>query len=123
MIDLSTFHSCLAQANARGYDLDNKQKQAVEHDGTPLWLLAGPGSGKSEVLVTRTLRLLCVDGVEPRSVFLTTFTKKAARNLEDRLATYLAALQKADSSLQDVDLAGMLVSVSFRHHFESAIAV
>lgn len=109
MIDLSTFHACLAQPTARGYDLDDKQKEAVEYDGGSLWLLAGPGSGKSEVLVTRTLKLLCVDGVKPRSILLTTFTTKAARNLEDRLATYLAALQDTDSSLQSVDLADIRI--------------
>ncbi|GAB1544604.1 hypothetical protein NUACC21_72800 [Scytonema sp. NUACC21] len=78
MINLTTFHVCLAQANARGYDLDKKQKEAVEYSDGSLWLLAGPGSGKSEVLVTRTLKLLCVDGVKPRSILLTTFTDKAA---------------------------------------------
>lgn len=109
MINLTTFHTCLAQPNARGYDLDNKQKEAVEYIGGSLWLLAGPGSGKSEVLVTRTLKLLCVDNVKPRSILLTTFTQKAARNLEDRLASYLAALQKADSSLQSVDLADIRI--------------
>ena len=109
MIDIATFHKCLAQSNARNYDLDDKQKQAVEYEGGSLWLLAGPGSGKSEVLVTRTLKLLCVDGVKPRSILLTTFTTKAARNLEDRLATYLAALQDTDSSLQSVDLADIRI--------------
>ncbi len=86
MIDMTTFYECLAQPTARGYDLDDKQKQAVEYEGSPLWLIAGPGSGKSEVLVTRTLKLLCVDGLKPRSILLTTFTTKAARKLEDRLA-------------------------------------
>ncbi|WP_254563898.1 ATP-dependent helicase [Oscillatoria sp. HE19RPO] len=109
MINLSTFHESLAQPTARGYDLDEKQKEAVEYEGGPLWLLAGPGSGKSEVLVTRTLKLLCVDGVNPRSIMLTTFTNKAARNLEDRLAAYLAALQETSPSLQSVDLADIRI--------------
>ncbi|MHC5748528.1 MAG: UvrD-helicase domain-containing protein, partial [Nostoc sp.] len=77
MINLTAFNECLSQSNARGYNLDNKQKEAVDYDGGSLWLLAGPGSGKSEVLVTRTLKLLCVDGVKPRSILLTTFTQKA----------------------------------------------
>lgn len=109
MIDLDTFHKCLAQPSARGYDLDQKQKEAVEYGNGCLWLLAGPGSGKSEVLVTRTLKLLCVDGIEPRSIFLTTFTDKAAHNLEDRLATYLAALQNTDPNLKNVDLADIRI--------------
>src|SRR5437016_2984211 len=103
-MDLETFHDRLAQA--RGHALDGKQREAVDHGEGPLWLIAGPGSGKSEVLVTRTLRLLCVgDRVNPRSVMVTTFTRKAARNLEDRLASYLAVLQGADPDLADVDLA------------------
>jgi DNA helicase-2/ATP-dependent DNA helicase PcrA len=109
MINLQTFHNCLARPNARGYDLDDKQKEAVEYGDGQLWLLAGPGSGKSEVLVTRTLKLLCVDGIKPKSIFLTTFTDKAARNLEDRLATYLTALQNTDSSLKDVDIADIRI--------------
>lgn len=106
-MDLPTFHACLAQSNARGFDLNQKQKDAVNYGVGPLWLLAGPGSGKSEVLVTRALKLLCVDGVAPRSIFLTTFTTKAARNLEDRLASYLATLQVTDPNLRSIDLADM----------------
>lgn len=106
-MNLSDFHACLAQPSARGYDLNQRQKDAVDHGTGPLWLLAGPGSGKSEVLVTRALKLLCVDGIAPRSIFLTTFTTKAARNLEDRLASYLATLQEADPSLRSIDLADM----------------
>jgi DNA helicase-2/ATP-dependent DNA helicase PcrA len=109
MIDLITFHTCLAQQSARGYDLDSKQKEAVEYSGGPLWLLAGPGSGKSEVLVTRTLKLLCVNGVAPRSIALTTFTKPAAQNLEDRLSSYLSVLQAFDSSLKNVDLSDIRI--------------
>ncbi len=109
-MDLTTFHTHLAQPNARGYALNDEQIEAVNYASGPLWLLAGPGSGKSEVLVTRTLKLLCVDPqVKPRSIFLTTFTTKAARNLEDRLATYLLALQNADPALQTVDLSDLRI--------------
>ncbi len=108
-MDLQTFTQTLSRGGARGYPLNSQQQQAVDHSIGPLWLLAGPGSGKSEVLVTRTLRLLCVDRVAPASIFLTTFTTKAARNLEDRLASYLGELQKVDSSLATVDLADLRV--------------
>lgn len=108
-MNLDAFHACLAQSNARGYELDDRQREAVDHGTGPLWLLAGPGSGKTEVLVTRTLKLVCVDKVDPRSILLTTFTKKAARNLEDRLASYLTILQAEDSSLQSVDLADLRI--------------
>lgn len=109
-MNLDTFYTCLSQPNARGYDLNDEQKQAVNYNDGPLWLIAGPGSGKSEVLVTRTLRLLCVEPiVEPGSILLTTFTTKASRNLEDRLATYLLALQEADPELVRVDLSDVRI--------------
>lgn len=109
VINLETFHALLAQQEARGYNLNARQKEAVDFGEGPLWLLAGPGSGKSEVLVTRTLKLLCVDGVLPRSILLTTFTTKAARNLEDRLASYLSVLKDAEASLKDVDLSDLRI--------------
>lgn len=105
-MDLATFHALLDRKKplGRGHPLNDKQRRAVNHAEGPLWLLAGPGSGKTEVLVTRVLRLLCVGRVPPRSVLMTTFTEKAAKNMEDRLAEYLAILQQADPSLKDVDL-------------------
>lgn len=109
-MDRETFYECLAQENARGYDLNPEQKQAVDYNNGPLWLIAGPGSGKSEVLVTRTLRLLCVEPtIEPGSILLTTFTKKAAQNLEDRLYTYLSVLKEADPALQSLDIADIRI--------------
>lgn len=96
--------SLLAGPTARGYQLDAEQLRAVTHGGGPLWITAGPGSGKSEVLVTRTLKLLCVDRVKPASILLTTFTQKAAQSLEDRLSHYLSVLQEARPELSAIDL-------------------
>jgi DNA helicase-2/ATP-dependent DNA helicase PcrA len=50
-----------------------------------------------------------VDGVAPRSVFVTTFTVKAARNLQDRLASYLAVLQHHFPILRSVDLSDLRI--------------
>ncbi len=109
MIPLADFHAVLDGPGGRGYPLSASQRKAVDHTNGPLWLIAGPGSGKSEVLVTRTLRLLCVDGVAPRSVFVTTFTVKAARNLQDRLASYLSVLQHHFPALGSVDLSDLRI--------------
>lgn len=61
------------------------------------WILAGPGTGKTETLVLRTLRLLLVDGVRPEAIVLTTFTKRAARELLARLSEYLAKFTQTPS--------------------------
>ncbi len=73
----------------RGYAPNKGQCKAIESDSRALWILAGPGTGKTEVLVLRVLRLLLVDEVQPESIFFATFTNRAARNLEDRLTLYL----------------------------------
>jgi DNA helicase-2/ATP-dependent DNA helicase PcrA len=51
----------------------------------PLQIVAGPGSGKTTVLVLRALRHVLVDGLLPEQVMLTTFTKKAAAEIRTRL--------------------------------------
>src|SRR5262245_37422822 len=86
---------------ACGNELNADQRRAITHKQGPLFIMAGPGSGKSEVMVARTLKLVLVDGVEPKSIFLTTFTEKAARNLQDRIATRLLAMRYS-TSLDDL---------------------
>lgn len=68
--------------------LNTAQREAVEHgaDGRtgPLIVLAGPGTGKTRVIVHRVARLI-QSGAEPASVLAVTFTNKAAGQLRDRL--------------------------------------
>jgi DNA helicase-2/ATP-dependent DNA helicase PcrA len=76
-------------------ELYPEQRAAVIHNDGPLAIIAGPGTGKTETLVLRALRLLLVDGLPPQSIVLTTFTEKAARELTDRMARYLQFLSDA----------------------------
>ena len=48
-------------------------------------IVAGPGSGKTTVLVLRALRLVFVDGFRPEEILITTFTRKAAAEIRARL--------------------------------------
>ena len=86
-MDWSQFVS--SYGKAIDHPLDDEQQKAVKHGTGPLFIMAGPGSGKSEVIVARTLKLVLVDGVDPRSILVTTFTNKAARNIEDRVSDRL----------------------------------
>jgi len=49
------------------------------------FIVAGPGSGKTTVIVLKVLKLVYVDRIAPSSILITTFTKKAAAELSSRI--------------------------------------
>lgn len=68
---------------------NSNQAEAISHVCGPLYLTAGPGSGKTRVLLWRTLNLLVCHNVRPEEIFLSTFTEKAAKQLKDGLQSLL----------------------------------
>ena len=74
--------------------LNDQQRKAVDYDAGPLIVLAGPGAGKTRVIVHRVQRLIA-SGVEPANILAVTFTVKAAGQLRQRLAQ-LVGPAKAD---------------------------
>jgi len=72
------------------------QYEAIESGlGQSLYIVAGPGSGKTTVMVLRILKLIYVDGVDPSTIFATTFTKKAAAELRSRVLGWGDQLRKS----------------------------
>ncbi len=84
MISLKTFHDLVQTLLSK--ELDQAQKEAVSAPvGEPLFLVAGPGSGKTTVLALRVLKFIFVDDVDPAAILATTFTRKAAAELRSRI--------------------------------------
>ncbi len=67
-------------------ELNSAQYQAVMHQGGPLLVIAGAGSGKTRTLVYRVARLI-TEGEDPSSILLLTFTRKAAATMLERAAS------------------------------------
>jgi DNA helicase-2/ATP-dependent DNA helicase PcrA len=74
--------------------LNPEQQKAVKHNFGPLLILAGAGSGKTTVLVSRTGRMISERVAKAEDICVLTFTNKAARELKHRVGVKLGSAGK-----------------------------
>jgi DNA helicase-2/ATP-dependent DNA helicase PcrA len=69
--------------------LNPAQKKAVDTIDGPVLVVAGPGSGKTQVLALRVAHILSVTDMRPSNVLCMTFTDSASHNMRERLITFM----------------------------------
>ncbi len=85
--------------------LDAEQLSAVLSKNSPLIVIAGAGSGKTRVLTTRIALRVATDEVEAEKCMAITFTRKAARELNERLYAILGKNSVSVGTFHSIALA------------------
>ncbi|MBR3172767.1 ATP-dependent helicase [Candidatus Saccharibacteria bacterium] len=88
--------------------LNANQKRAVEYLGGPLLVLAGPGTGKTQLLSHKVAYILENTDTNPENILCMTFTENGASNMRERLKTIIGN-------------AGLKVNISTYHAFGTEI--
>jgi len=96
--------------------LNNNQREAVINPDGPCLIVAGAGSGKTKVLTTRVVHIIREKKAWPNQILCVTFTNKAAREMQNRIA---GSLNEKTSSLPWLGTFHSVSAKILRRHAES----
>jgi len=89
LIDYEEFEEIVVNVLERDISSNEDQKLAISSPkDQSLFIVAGPGSGKTTVMVIKILKFIFVDDVSPNEILATTFTRKAASELLSRILSW-----------------------------------
>ena len=93
-----------------GFPIDDEKRDVIKAPPGPHQVVAGPGSGKTELLTILALKSIFADGCNPKSILITTFTEKGAKNLRDRIVRYADFLfQEYPELKKKIDMSGLRI--------------
>ena len=89
MVQLENINIIMLNYTKSYQELNPQQKQAVDTLIGPVMVVAGPGSGKTQLLSLRVVNILNTQDVLPENIICLTFTDAAAYNMRQRLASFI----------------------------------
>lgn len=105
-----------------GHKFNEAQSLAIKHVGGPMLVIAGPGSGKTSVLVERTKNLVLEHGVNPSNILVITFTKAAANEMKQRFEKQMEHTRSAKAGRVSFGTfhAIFFMVLKLAYHYESS---
>ncbi len=100
--------------------LNPEQRRAVEHTSGPLLVVAGAGTGKTQVITRRIAALIAHGRAKPGEVLALTFTEKAAREMADRLYE-LIGWESFSVPVMTFNAFGAELLVQYAHHIGRSV--
>ncbi|MGB5049307.1 MAG: UvrD-helicase domain-containing protein, partial [Caldilineaceae bacterium] len=95
--------------------LNDAQRAAATHTGSPLVIVAGPGTGKTRTVTVRLAWLVQARGVAPASILAITFTNKAAAEMRERLVHLLGEATASATTVCTFHALGALLLREYAH--------
>ncbi|MDO5852119.1 MAG: DEAD/DEAH box helicase [Methanobacteriaceae archaeon] len=83
--------------NTINRDINNNPSQKQAITAAPdenQYIIAGPGSGKTTVIILKILKYIFIDNIKPEEILVTTFTKKVAKELQEKTQKWGELIQK-----------------------------
>ena len=106
---------------ARYNNLNTEQKSAVDQIDGAVLVVAGPGSGKTEILSLRAANILQKTDVLPSSILLLTFTEAASANMRERLVNLIGEEGYRVSIFTFHAFASLLIEQNREYFFEGNV--
>ncbi|WP_298520216.1 DEAD/DEAH box helicase [uncultured Methanobrevibacter sp.] len=116
MISYNEFEDIIVNVLKRDISSNMDQRKAIlSEPDKSLFIVAGPGSGKTTVMVLKILKYIFVDDIDPSEIIATTFTRKAASELYSRILGWGDAVKNhlIDLNDDDFELFGKIGRIDF----------